>query len=165
MTKILLVQGANLTFLGRREPAIYGTTTAAELDALLQSHATRHGYALDIFYSNIEGEAINRIYQAVDEGFDGLVMNPAGFTYAGFALKDCVKGAGLPYVEVHISILQSAAFTASCRMHPRASSPALECTLTSSVWTRCWRSCEHGGRNAVLTGRDYARRPMAAENT
>jgi hypothetical protein len=27
----------------------------------------------------------------------------AGFTYAGFALKDCVKGAGLPYVEVHIS--------------------------------------------------------------
>jgi 3-dehydroquinate dehydratase II len=103
MTKILLVQGANLTFLGRREPAIYGTTTAAELDALLQSHARKHGYALDIFYSNIEGEAINRIYQAVDEGFDGLVMNPAGFTYAGFALKDCVKGAGLPYVEVHIS--------------------------------------------------------------
>jgi 3-dehydroquinate dehydratase-2 len=103
MTKILLVQGANLTFLGRREPAIYGTTTAAELDALLRSHARKHGYALDIFYSNIEGEAINRIYQAVDEGFDGLVMNPAGFTYAGFALKDCVKGAGLLYVEVHIS--------------------------------------------------------------
>ena len=103
MTKILLVQGANLTFLGRREPAIYGTTTAAELDAMLQSHARKHDYVLDIFYSNIEGEAINRIYRAVDEGFDGLVMNPAGFTYAGFALKDCVKGAGLPYVEVHIS--------------------------------------------------------------
>ena len=65
MTKILLVQGANLSFLGRREPAIYGTTTAAELDALLQSHASKHGYALDIFYSNIEGEAINRIYQVV----------------------------------------------------------------------------------------------------
>jgi 3-dehydroquinate dehydratase len=43
------------------------------------------------------------IYQAVDEGFEGLVMNPAGFTYAGFALKDCLKGAGLPYIEVHIS--------------------------------------------------------------
>src|ERR1700734_3561318 len=95
MTKILLVQGANLSFLGRREPAIYGTTTAAELDILLQSHAKKHDYALDIFYSNIEGEAINRIYQAVDEGFEGLVMNPAGFTYAGFALKDCVKGAGI----------------------------------------------------------------------
>jgi 3-dehydroquinate dehydratase II len=103
MTKILLVQGANLTFLGRREPAIYGTTTAAELDAMLHRHARKYEYLLDIFYSNIEGEAINRVYRAVDEGFDGLVMNPAGFTYAGFALKDCVKGAGLPYVEVHIS--------------------------------------------------------------
>jgi 3-dehydroquinate dehydratase len=48
-------------------------------------------------------EAINRIYRAVDEGFDGLVMNPAGFTYAGYALKDCVRGAGLLYVEIHIS--------------------------------------------------------------
>jgi 3-dehydroquinate dehydratase-2 len=103
MTRILLVQGANLTFLGRREPAIYGTTTAAELDAMLQGHASKHGYGLEIFYSNIEGEAINRIYRAVDEKFDGLVMNPAGFTYAGFALKDCIKGAALPYVEVHIS--------------------------------------------------------------
>jgi 3-dehydroquinate dehydratase II len=101
--KILLVQGANLTFLGRREPAIYGTTTAAQLDALLQHHAQEHSYELDIFYTNIEGEAINRIYRAVDEGFDGLVMNPAGFSYAGFALKDCLKGAALPYVEVHIS--------------------------------------------------------------
>ena len=101
--KILLVQGANLTFLGRREPAIYGTTTPAELDAMLQRHARERGYFLEIFYSNIEGEAINRIYRAVDEGFDGLVMNPAGFSYAGFALKDCLKGAALPYVEVHIS--------------------------------------------------------------
>ena len=71
MTKILLVQGANLTFLGRREPDIYGTTTPAELDAKLQRHAQKHGYHLDIFYTNVEGEAINRIYQAVDEGADG----------------------------------------------------------------------------------------------
>jgi 3-dehydroquinate dehydratase-2 len=103
MVKILLLQGANLTFLGRREPEIYGSTTPAELDAMLRSHARDHAYQLEIFYTNIEGEAINRIYQAVDEGFDGLVMNPAGFTYVGFALKDCIKGAGLPYVEVHIS--------------------------------------------------------------
>ncbi len=50
---------------------------------MLQRHAQDHGYQLEIFYTNIEGEAINRIYQATDEGFDGLVMNPAGFTYAG----------------------------------------------------------------------------------
>src|SRR5262249_601613 len=103
MVKILLLQGANLTFLGRREPEIYGSITPADLDAMLRRHAHDHAYQLEIFYTNIEGEAINRIYQAVDEDFDGLVMNPAGFTYAGFALKDCIKGAGLPYVEVHIS--------------------------------------------------------------
>jgi len=70
---------------------------------MLQRQAKKRGYGLEIFYSNIEGEAINRIYRAVDEKFDGLVMNPAGFTYAGFALKDCIKAAALPYVEVHIS--------------------------------------------------------------
>jgi len=79
VVKILLLQGANLTFLGRREPEIYGSTTAAEVDARLQRHAQDHNHQLEIFYTNIEGEAINRIYQAVDEGFDGLVMNPAGF--------------------------------------------------------------------------------------
>src|SRR6516165_1922191 len=103
MFRILLLQGANLNYLGKREPAIYGTTTAAELDAMLREHARKNGHGLDIFYTNIEGEAINRIYRAAEEGFDGLVMNPAGFTYAGYALKDCIKGAGLPYIEVHIS--------------------------------------------------------------
>src|SRR3974390_2608519 len=103
MKKILLVQGANLNYLGKREPEIYGTTTAAQLDAQLYEHAKIRGYHLEIYYTNIEGEAINRIYQAADDGFDGLVMNPAGFTYAGFALKDCIKGAALPYVEVHIT--------------------------------------------------------------
>ncbi|MDP6563405.1 MAG: type II 3-dehydroquinate dehydratase [Alphaproteobacteria bacterium] len=103
MPKILLVQGANLTYLGKREPQIYGTTTAAELDERLYEHARQHDYELDIFYSNVEGEAIDRIYAAADGGVDGLVMNPAGFSYAGFALKDCLKGAALPYVEVHIS--------------------------------------------------------------
>ena len=103
MTRILLMQGANLTYLGKREPSIYGTTTAAELDARLQAHAREKQYELEIFYTNVEGEAINRIYQAADAGVNGLVMNPAGFSYAGYALKDCIKGAALPYVEVHIS--------------------------------------------------------------
>ena len=85
------------------EPESYGATSAAELDAMLTSHAGRHGYELDIFYTHVEGEAIARIYQAVDGGVDGLVMNPAGFVYAGHALRDCVKAAKLPYVEVHMT--------------------------------------------------------------
>ena len=56
MTKILLLQGANLTFLGRREPEIYGSTTPADLEVMLQGHARDHSYRLEIFYTNIEGE-------------------------------------------------------------------------------------------------------------
>jgi 3-dehydroquinate dehydratase-2 len=87
------------------DPAIYGSTTPAELDAMLQAHAHAKGYELTIYYTNVEGDAINHIYAAAERGIDGLVMNPAGFTYAGYALKDCVKGVGFPYVEVHISHL------------------------------------------------------------
>jgi 3-dehydroquinate dehydratase-2 len=100
--RVLLIQGANLTHLGKREPEIYGTTTAAELDDRLYEHARARNFHLDIFYTNFEGEAIERIYQAVDDSH-GLVMNPAGFSYAGWALRDCIKGAGLPYIEIHIS--------------------------------------------------------------
>jgi 3-dehydroquinate dehydratase-2 len=55
--------------------------------------------------ANIEGEAISWIYQAIRSGVDGLIMNPAGFLYAGYALRDCLRGTDLPYIEVHISNL------------------------------------------------------------
>jgi 3-dehydroquinate dehydratase len=70
MRKILLVQGANLTYLGKREPEIYGSTTAEALNETLLQHSREKGYQLDIFYTNIEGEAINRIYEAADAGAD-----------------------------------------------------------------------------------------------
>ena len=83
------------------------TTTAKELDAMLQEHAKSRDYRLEIFYTNVEGEAISRVYEAVKDGVDGLVMNPTGFNYAGYALRDCVKGAGLPYVEVHMTNVEA----------------------------------------------------------
>jgi 3-dehydroquinate dehydratase-2 len=103
--KILMLQGANMNYLGRREPERYGTTTAAEVDSMMESYASERGVDLEIFYTNIEGEAINRIFRANDEGVDGLLMNPAGFQYAGFALRDCLAAVKptLPYVEVHIT--------------------------------------------------------------
>jgi len=95
-----------MAWLGKRQPEIYGTTTARQLDEMLQAHAAKNAYDLDIFYTHMEGEAIGKVYQAVDEGVDGLVMNPAGFTYRGEALRDCILACGdLPYIEVHISNL------------------------------------------------------------
>ena len=95
-----------MTYLGRRQPELYGTTTAAELDQLLNEHARTNTYDLEIFYTHLEGEAIARLYQAVDEGVEGLVMNPAGFLYAGYALRDCLRAVSFPYIEVHMTNIE-----------------------------------------------------------
>jgi 3-dehydroquinate dehydratase-2 len=92
-----------MEYLGRREPEWYGTTTAGELDQIVTDAAVERAVSLDIFYTNIEGEAISRIYQAERDGVAGLIMNPAGFLYAGFALRDCLHAISLPYIEVHMT--------------------------------------------------------------
>ena len=106
MTTILLLQGANMAYLGKRQPEIYGTTPAAELDRMMQRHAKKRGVKLEIYYTHIEGEAIERIYRAADARIDGLLMNPAGFNYAGYALRDCLRSMQFPYVEVHMTNIE-----------------------------------------------------------
>jgi 3-dehydroquinate dehydratase-2 len=106
MPKILLIQGPNMSYLGRRQPEIYGKTSAAELDSMLLAHARANKYELDIFYTHSESEAIERLYRAVDEGLDGLVMNPAAFIFAGYALRDCLRTVPFPYVEVHLTNIE-----------------------------------------------------------
>ena len=106
MTKILLIQGPNMSFLGRRQPEIYGTTTAAQLDAMLLEHAKDKRYELAIFYTHSEPAAIERLYLALEEGFDGVVMNPASFLFAGYPLRDCLRAITIPYVEVHMTNIE-----------------------------------------------------------
>jgi 3-dehydroquinate dehydratase-2 len=105
MPRILLLQGANMNWLGIREPEIYGTTTAAELDQQILEYARRKGFEVDIYYTNLEGEAINKIYEAYRQGFEAIVMNPGGFTVAGHALQGALKGVRdrMVYVEVHVA--------------------------------------------------------------
>lgn len=110
MIRLKLIQGANMEYLGLREPEIYGSTTAAELDRMLMKEAKAHKFALEIAYTNIEGEAINQIFAADRAGIDGLLMNPAGFSHAGFALRDCLKSVSLPYVEIHMSNIDRRGF-------------------------------------------------------
>ena len=107
---VLLIQGANMQFLGRREPHIYGTTTAEQLNAILRRKAKALGMTLDIRYTNLEGVAITWIYEAVDGDCDGVLMNPAGFTHSGYALRDCLRAVPLPYVEVHMTNIDARGF-------------------------------------------------------
>jgi 3-dehydroquinate dehydratase II len=103
VTKILVLQGANMNWLGRREPEIYGTTTADELDDMIRSHARERGYEVEIVYHNHEGDAIDALYEAETSGVDCVVMNPGGHCYAGYALRDCMRGIKLPVIEGHMS--------------------------------------------------------------
>ena len=104
--KLLLIQGANMEYLGRRQPELYGTTTAKELDALLRKRARTMGVSLDILYTNTEGEAVSAIYKAERGGVDGILFNPAGFLHAGHALRDCLKSIKTPAIEIHMTNIE-----------------------------------------------------------
>ena len=104
--KFLLVQGANMEALGRRQPGLYGTTTARQLDTLLRRQARRLGVILDILYTNCEGEAVSAILRAERAGIDGILFNPAGFLQAGRALADCLKSIEAPVIEIHVTNIE-----------------------------------------------------------
>jgi len=104
--KLLLIQGANMEYLGRRQPELYGTSTAKELDSLLRRHARALGVTLDILYTNTEGEAVSAIYKAERAGIDGILFNPAGFLHAGHALRDCLRSIQAPAIEIHITNIE-----------------------------------------------------------
>ena len=104
--ELLLIQGANMEHLGRRQPELYGTTTAKELDALLRRQARALDVALDILYTNIEGEAVSAILEADRARIDGVLFNPAGFLHAGHALRDCLKSIRAPAIEIHVTNIE-----------------------------------------------------------
>ena len=104
--KLLLIQGANMEYLGRRQPELYGTTTAKELDAALRRRARELGAGLDILYTNTEGEAVSAIFRADRAGVDGVLFNPAGFLHAGHALRDCLKSIRAPAIEIHMTNIE-----------------------------------------------------------
>ena len=83
---------------------MYGSTTLADVEDLLAREATALGIAVDFFQSNHEGELLDRIHRAADEG-NAVIINPGGFTHTSVALRDALAeiadGAG--FVEVHIS--------------------------------------------------------------
>ena len=96
--KILIVNGANLNLLGKREPEIYGSTTMEDYLTQLKDEFPQH--EILYFQSNVEGELINRLQS---EDFDALVINAGAFTHYSYAIADCLKNISKPKVEVHIS--------------------------------------------------------------
>lgn len=99
--KILILNGPNLNRLGTREPSIYGTSTMA--DCMQQLAVAYPNIDFDYFQSNVEGFLIDRLQQAADEEFEGVVFNAGAYTHTSIALRDCIASLPFPVVEVHIS--------------------------------------------------------------
>ncbi len=101
--KVLLLNGPNLNWLGKRQPEIYGKLTLAEVEANLRACATEAGVALEAVQSNSEGEIVDAVQQASERGFSGAVVNAGAYSHTSIALRDAFLGTGLPFVEIHIS--------------------------------------------------------------
>ena len=105
--KVIVLNGPNLNLLGQREPALYGSATLADVEALCQATGQRLGLAVECLQSNHEGVLVEAIHAAgagVKRGeVLGVVFNAGAYTHTSVALHDAIKGAGVPVVEVHIS--------------------------------------------------------------
>jgi 3-dehydroquinate dehydratase II len=102
MIAVHVLNGPNLNLLGRREPAIYGSDTLDDIEALLRERADAAGVELQFRQSNHEGELVTWIQDAGMAGA-GIVINAAAFTHTSVALRDAITGSGATAVEIHLS--------------------------------------------------------------
>ena len=101
MTRILVLNGPNINFLGRRNPAIYGVMTLDEINRAIAERAAALGAEVSFFQSNAEGSLIDQIQENWGR-IDGIVINPGALTHYGYSLKDALIDAAVPVIEVHL---------------------------------------------------------------
>jgi 3-dehydroquinate dehydratase II len=100
--RIELMHGVNLDQLGNRDPAVYGSLTLPELEAMVEREGRALGLDVSCFQSNHEGAFIERLH-ALRGTADGLLLNPGAWTHYAWAIRDALEIAALPAVEIHLS--------------------------------------------------------------
>jgi 3-dehydroquinate dehydratase-2 len=100
---IWVIHGPNLNLLGTREPAVYGSTTLADIDRELAETGLRAGATVESFQSNHEGALVDRIQQARAAGVDFILINPAAYTHTSVAIRDALAAVAIPFIEIHLS--------------------------------------------------------------
>jgi 3-dehydroquinate dehydratase-2 len=104
--RFLLINGPNLNTLGKRQPHIYGTLTLKEIEARVVQRAAERGVEIQCFQSNHEGAIIDFIQAEAAEA-QGIIVNPGALTHYGLSLRDALEDCGLPFIEVHLSDINS----------------------------------------------------------
>ena len=103
MAKILIIHGAGMNMRGKVQTEIFGPMTLPQYDDRIRGYAAELGLDVEIFHSNLEGEVINKLYEANDKDFDAALFNPAGFGTGYPALVAAIGQVKFPTIEVHIS--------------------------------------------------------------
>lgn len=98
--KIAIINGPNLNLLGKREPEVYGNKNFEDYFHELQSRFPEVGMVYH--QSNIEGELIDKIQEFGFE-YNGIIINPGGYTHTSVAIGDAIAAVTAPVIEVHIS--------------------------------------------------------------
>lgn len=100
--RILVLNGPNLNMLGVREPGTYGSQTLADIEKMCEAEGKKLGLTVTCKQSNIEGELVTWIQQALGTQ-DALILNPGAYSHTSIAIHDAIRAVGLPVAEVHLS--------------------------------------------------------------
>ena len=100
--KVLVIHGPNLNMLGRRDPAIYGSLSLAEINSRVESRAQELGVEVEFFQGNGEGDIIDFIQRVASQAA-GILINPGAYGHYSYAIHDALLDTGLPVIEVHLS--------------------------------------------------------------
>lgn len=104
--KVLIINGPNLNFLGKREPKIYGDETLEVINNKIKEFGMNHGMEVEFFQSNHEGYIIDKIQESY-ENVDYLIINPGALTHYGIGIRDAILSTNLKTIEVHLSNVYS----------------------------------------------------------
>lgn len=102
MLHVLVLHGPNLNLLGRREKSVYGAATLKTINDGIAKFARKERMKVEIRQSNLEGELVSWIQDA-NKHFDGIVINPAGYTHTSVAIRDAIAAVEIPTVEIHLT--------------------------------------------------------------
>lgn len=103
MKNIVVINGANINFLGIREKSIYGTKTLNQIQKVIEKKANQLNFSISFFTSNSESKIIDFLQKCYFDSVDGIIINAGAFTHYSYAIRDAISSINIPTVEVHMS--------------------------------------------------------------
>jgi 3-dehydroquinate dehydratase-2 len=102
-SQFLIINGPNLNMLGTREPETYGSLTLKEIQEFTEKSLDKDNVTLEWFQSNIEGEIVTKIQEAIKRNYKALIINPGAYSHTSVAIYDALQMIKFPVIEVHLS--------------------------------------------------------------